>query len=98
MGLVELLMASTATFCSEEVRETPATSKIRSPVKRPALRPAGLSAMTFLMKIPELPPSTFPRTIEMPKLTPGSLITFTTLFGPQTLAGSELLVEDDEVP
>ena len=62
MGLVELLMASTATFCSEEVRDTPATSKIRSPVKSPALRPAGLESMTFLMKIPELPPSTFPPT------------------------------------
>ena len=36
--------------------------------------------------------------IEMPKLTPGSLWTFTTLFGPHTLAGSELLDGVEDVP
>ena len=54
--------------------------------------------MTFLMKIPEFPPSTFPPTIEIPRLTPGSLITFTTLFGPQTFAGSELVGVLEDVP
>lgn len=91
MGLVEFLMASTATLCSEDVKGTPATSKIRSPVKRPPARPAGLSDMTFLMKIPELPPSTLPPTIDIPRLTPASLVTSTVLLGPHTLtADSEL--------
>jgi hypothetical protein len=49
--------------------------------------------MTYLVKMPKkiLP-------IEMPKLTPGSLLTFTTLFGPHTLAGSELLDGVEDVP
>ena len=36
--------------------------------------------------------------IEMPKLTPGCLWTFTTLFGPHSLAGSELLDGVEDVP
>ena len=53
----------------------------------------GLAAMTCLVKMTKkvLP-------IEMPKLTPGSLWTFTTLLGPHTLAGSELLDGVEDVP
>ena len=65
---------------------------VSSPAKSPSLRSCS-DDLTCLVKMTKkvLP-------IEMPKLTPGSLWTFTTLFGPHTLAGSELLDGVEDVP
>ena len=94
IGSPEFLMASTATFCSDEVRVTLPTCKIRSPVKSWPVAPAGLSGKTFLTKIPELTPSTLPPTIERPKLWPSTRLTSTSLWGPQTLASPD--ADDDD--